>query len=416
MKNIKLPSKLLLLIGLAISILLIFTSKSFATIYTKAIITQDSIQYWVAGNLFSRGGNPYDLSSVLRIQTELGKQLGHIQNIPMMLYPPWVLPILAPFGLISYSISYFAWLLINLVIILITFEIAWRIYRGPKEKKRLALLVVITFFPTFFVLVMGHITPVILLGIVGTLYFIEKSPSNTMTNMVAGAFAALTTLKPQLTYLFLITIFVWSIYQRRWFVLLGTALTIAVLSLIAMFIIPQIFYQYLIAISDYPLGSWPTPTFGAILRRIMGWDLFWIQFIPSILGLGWLTYYLKNHLRDWSWSYKTPIILLVSIVTSSYAWTYDMVILVIPLIFILVRLIKFGYSRSSLIILIIYIIVNIVVWTLHMNFFLLLFKLDDSFFFWYGFVLLILYITGFSITQNYKNKHNNVSKLDNYPQ
>ena len=106
MKNIKLPSKLLLLIGLAISILLILSSKSFSAIYTEAIVTQDSIQYWVAGNLFSQGVNPYDLSVVLRIQTELGKQLGNIPNIPMMLYPPWVLPILAPFGLISYSISY----------------------------------------------------------------------------------------------------------------------------------------------------------------------------------------------------------------------------------------------------------------------------------------------------------------------
>jgi hypothetical protein len=353
---------------------------------------------------------------VLRIQTELGKQLGQIQNIPMMLYPPWVLPILAPVGLIPYSISYLAWLLLNLVSILITFEIAWRIYRGPKEKKRLALLIVITFFPTFFVLTMGHITPVILLGIVGFLYFVEKSPSNSLAYMVAGAFAALTTLKPQLTYLFLITIFAWTIYQRRWFVLLGTTLTILVLSIIALIINPQIFNQYLIAISEYPVGSWPTPTFGTILRRIMGWNLFWLQFIPSILGLGWLALYLKNHLKEWCWSCETPIILLVSIVTSSYVWTYDMVILVIPLIFILVRFIKFGYSRSSLIILIIFIIINIIVWTLHMNFFLLLFTLDDSFFFWYGLVLLILYIASFSITQNYKNKHNNVSKLDNYPQ
>ena len=47
----------------------------------------------------------------------------------------------------------------------------------------------------------------------------------------------------------------------------------------------------------------------------------------GVAGVLWLVYYWQRHKHSWNWTERLPILLLVSVATSAYAWTFDQVVL-----------------------------------------------------------------------------------------
>ena len=171
----------------------------------------------------------------------------------------------------------------------------------------------------------GQITFLLLLGIVGFLYFIVIKRND----WLAGISLALVLIKPQVVFLFWIALLFWVIQQRRWLIPISTSITILSLTLIAMAFNPQIIKQYFGMLQTYQISDWAIPTIGSYLHFFwLGLAKFWLQFLPSILGGIWFIYYWYRHHESWNWSDELPIILLVSLLTSPYSWTYDLVILI----------------------------------------------------------------------------------------
>jgi hypothetical protein len=96
-----------------------------------------------------------------------------------------------------------------------------------------------------------------------------------------------------------------------------------------------------------------------LLRLIFGIDKDWLQILPSLIGIIWIFFYWGKNRDAWDWYRETPLLLLVSFAFSPYMWTYDMVILVIPLIYICILFITTGITLSSIISTTIYIVLNI---------------------------------------------------------
>lgn len=352
----------------------------------------DTVSYWATGKLILRGDNPYSAEEVLLIQSEIKElQTSPLNEISMNLYPPWTIPFTIPLGLFEYSTSRLLWLLFHLLIIVICVKTIWSLYGGSSKMLYLSYLVTFLFTPTIFVLMIGHNSPLILLGTVGFLYFTQKSKATPWNYFLAGASVSLATSRPQILYLLFFALLLWIINKRTWLVLFGGFIMITMLTLISIAYDPQVINHYWITFSNYKFGTWATPTIGQFLRLIFGLEKEWLQILPVTFGFAWLFYYWRKHQKTWDWLEQMPILLFVSVITSPYVWTYDLVVLLIPVIALMANISRLRFSWQSALIISVFILINIIVLYSHLIY-------EDFWFVWFSPVLLIWYLIGKKIT------------------
>lgn len=294
----------------------------------------DFVEYWSSGRLNITGGNPYDPEQMLTMELSAG---WNENEALMMLNPPWVLSYAMFFGIFNYTFSRFLCYLIQTCIIFLCSILIWRIYHGDKRSEWMSWIIAFSFGPTLHALKSGQVTILVFGGSVGFLYFLSKK-----SDFWAGILASLTLFKPHLLYLFVLIVIIWSISHRRYYVLIGM-LTGLITSLgVALFINPQILSQYIYMMKSYPLENWMTPTLGAYLRLLIGPDKFYLQFIPSIIGIVcFMAYWIRRH-QSFDWITNLPLIILISIATSPYGWILDSTVSVFSVILIAVL---FNYSH-----------------------------------------------------------------------
>ena len=287
------------------------------------IPVDDFVRYWAAGRLNLNGDNPYDPALIEQLQTEAGGQAPESGIMPIMLNPPWALPLTMLFGWLDYPLSRLAWLMVNIALLLLCAEALWNYYDCPRRLRWVSWLVVFLFAPTISVLEKGQITPILLVGITGFIYFTEKRPNA----WLAGISLALTTIKPQLIYLFGLSLLLWIIQKREWKVLVRAIACVFTLGAIAVAFNPSVYAEYIYAMRFYPTSEWATPTIGTHLRYWIDLDKTWLQLIPLLIGFAFLARFRRKQGTVWDWHKETPWLLMVSLATTPYAWTYDLVLL-----------------------------------------------------------------------------------------
>ncbi len=285
----------------------------------------DFISSWAAGRLNVRGGNPYDADQVLGVQWTVGWR----ERIPYRVwYPPWILPLLMPFGVLPYTVGRVCWFAVNMAALVFCAGFLWRYYGGDARLTPLSWIVLVTFWPALTDVRTGQISALILLGLVAFLKFEAGGLA-----IAAGALLPLATIKPPLLHLFWVALLLWSIRMRQWGVLLAAAGSTAALLGVAAACNPAVVSQFLhMATHDAPRIL--VSTLGSLLRLAgmasTGVDRFWLQFVPSLFGLAWLVGHWRRHRCSWRWRERMPAILIASLVTTSYGWIYDDVVLLVP--------------------------------------------------------------------------------------
>ncbi|MFH1312000.1 MAG: glycosyltransferase family 87 protein [Candidatus Eisenbacteria bacterium] len=303
---------------------------------SSRISGQDYSQFWAAGRLNRSGENPYDPVKINAIKSHLSGLEEAPRVVAIAYNPPWTLPIFMLFSLVEYTLSRLLWLMLSIVIMIYCANRTWRAYGGSERLRWVPLLVAFTLGPTYLLLRQGQLTPLVLLGIVGFLYQIEFKSND----WLAGAFAALVSIKPQLFFLFWIALVFWVVHRKRWRVLLGLGLTLGISTLIAAAFDKSLLSQYLPTVLNYSPTVWFTPTIGSYLRMLFGLENLWLQFIPPVAGILWFGVRWKNHHAHWRWSAEMPSLLFISLLTMSYGWTYDYVLLyaaIIPMASVMIR-------------------------------------------------------------------------------
>lgn len=342
----------------------------------------DFVEYWSAGYLNRIGKNPYGLKELKELQI----QLGWTYPEPLVAWnPPWSISLMMLFSLLPYPVMRAIWLVFSTAVVLLSAEKSRHLYNVPFKSRRSALLAGITFSPVFFNLLLGQITPLVLLGYIGFFILSESAERNRQKGLAAGACLALTAIKPQLLYLFFFLVFLWSISRRNGVLLLGFFITLFASSLIVLPFNPGVFRQYLIALSDYPPNYWATPTLGYYLREWFGLRQFWLQFLPALPGLVWMGYYWHRNRASWNWKIELPIVTLVSLLTASYTWLHDLIILVPVVVLMMFWFNQRPRSVSRMVLFLLYWVANIAYLILH-------FQWDDSRFIWFTPLILLLYL------------------------
>lgn len=280
----------------------------------------DYVEYWTAARLNMTGGNPYDPDQMEALQ----RQIGRAEQVPIMMWnPPWTLALLMPLSLFAYPSSRLLWLLLNLGAVMWCAGWLWTCYGGAPEKRWVAWLAAFTFGPLLHAIKAGQISPLLLLGVAAFFFFVSKG-----WEWAAGASLILCTFKPHLVYLVGLAVFLWAVHQRRWRVLVGAAAALVIAMGVAWLVNPALVSQYRHALAHYPPEQWATPTLGGVLRLVLGTERFWLQFLPSAVGAVWMVAYWLRHRGEWRWARRLPVVLLVSVVTAAYGWTFDQVVLI----------------------------------------------------------------------------------------
>ncbi|MCC7352702.1 MAG: DUF2029 domain-containing protein [Anaerolineae bacterium] len=346
---------------------------------------RDIVQYWAAGHLLLAGGNPY-MPSPEELRS-LPQASIWIQDTLVITWSlPWTLFFVIPLGFLDYVAASLLYALLTVVLVIACASVLWRLYGGPAKRQWLALLVAFSFFPTLGALAVGQISPLILTGLVGFLFFARRKEW-----WLAGACSVLVAIKPHLLYLFWLALLLWIVRQRRWPVLGGGLLAGAVATAIPVLINPSVLGYYLDNWASRPPGQWATPTLGTLLRMLSSKplavnDSLWPLFVPILLGLLWFIPHWWRHRDAWDWAEQTPLLLLVSFVTAPFGWVLDQVVLLPAAIQAAVWVLHEARPRVRTAALIGYLAINVPPWLMAMR------RTDQFWYIWIAPALLLGYL------------------------
>ena len=294
--------------------------------------TADWRAYWSASQLARAGENPYDEAKLRAVERTVG--LGENDLTVRMWNPPWVLAALAPVTLLPFFASAKLWMILNLASMLICATVVWKIVAIPSNRERFAVSWAATaaFVPLLFMLHMGQISGILLIGVVGFLACMERGRS-----AGAGAFLALTLIKPHVVHLVWIAAIWWMIREREWNFALGTSTVLGSATACLAIFAPKSIEGYRRILQHPPL-FYRTPTVGGILREIAFQDRPGIP-IAFALASGvifLMILILKRPILVWKRDLGP--ILLASIPSAAYGWCFDQAVLLIPYLMIVARL------------------------------------------------------------------------------
>jgi len=292
----------------------------------------DFTEYWAAGRLLLQGENPYDPVQMGAMQRALGRP-----NVnPLLMYnPPWTLSVLLPFAVLSYGLGKLAWILFQGAALLFSVDRLWQLYGGDPRLRWLAWGLGVSFVPVLFALNEGQLMPLVLLGLVAFLEFVDHQHGGW-----AGAALVVASFKPQLLYLLLLAVLCWVVSRHQWKVIWGGLGGLAAMLVIPAALRPQLIPEYLYFVLHEPLSRWAPPTLGTLLRLWWGHEHFWLQFMPVLIGLAWFIWLWSSERQHWDWRKHLPRLLLASMTLNAYGWVHDQTILLIAVIAMAVPLIQ----------------------------------------------------------------------------
>jgi hypothetical protein len=279
---------------------------------------RDSIAYWAAGELLVHHRNPYSVPDVLALQ----RSQGYVGQKPLMMRPmPWSLWIFLPLGVLSVYWGWVVWTAILVACLVLSVRICWRLYgQGPKPPAAFTLAAYL-FAPVAGCLVGGAMGMVLLLGIALFLYFEPEHP------FWAGVALLIPMAKPHIFGLLWPILAVWVLTRRKWLVGGGAGTALIAGCGIALVFDPHIFQHYRAMMHDQAIQNEFIPALSGMVRVLFFRRFFWVQFVPLALGFAWSAGYYWQNRQEWNWRAHGPAIMVVSLLTTPYAWMTDEVVL-----------------------------------------------------------------------------------------
>jgi len=323
----------------------------------------DYVQYWSAGRQLLDGRNPYDADELIVIQRAMFA--GHRKTV-MMWNPPWTLPLTLPFASLPWRPAQFLWIGLQLAAVLLSADLLWRVLGGELRFRWISWLVALSFTPTLFLLVLGQISGLLLLGVAGFLFYLQRDRP-----IAAGCCASLCAIKPHLLALFGLTLLLEATHQRavRRAIVAGTGV-LAICSALPLIWNPHVWEQYFEATQKPPSETLETmrqfehPTPGYLLRELIPGEPFEAQFIPLGLAVLATAGYWLSHRSSWQWERIMPPLVLAAILTAAYgAWAFDLVLLLVPVVQMAVWLSYSGNKAFIACAIAVYLILNGIVLT-----------------------------------------------------
>jgi hypothetical protein len=282
------------------------------------VATRDSIQYWATGKRLIHRQNPY---SVEDVQT-LERGEGYPANRPLMFRcPPWALWMTILPGLFSSYWAWVVWLAVLLSCLVTAMRMCWTIYGDQGRPSAVFVATAYLFAPVAACLVAGQLGLLLLLGIALFLRFESNRP------FLAGAALILPMAKPHILALLWPMLVLWAVSRREWSLLVGAGSTFLLALGVAFAFDPSVFAQYRAMLQQQAIQNEFIPALSGMIRVLFFRRFFWVQFVPLGLGFAWSAWYYLANRQSWDWRVDGPAVLVLSLLTTPYAWMTDEVVL-----------------------------------------------------------------------------------------
>ncbi len=266
-----------------------FTYARFTSRYTGA---NDLYPRWVGTCALLREGlNPYSEKATLRIQQGIyGRAARPGEDQVAFAYPLYASLLVSPLCLTTnYPLVQAIWLWVSLgaVVIATALSIQTVGWRPSLATTALMLLWSILMYHSFRALVLGQLAVFVLLALALTLWAMRRGYDGW-----AGAFLALTMVKPQMVYLAVPWVLLWTAGKRRWRVGGGFAIASLLLVLVPMALVPSWVPDFLHQAFTYPSYTVYGSLTWIVVRHVLGLgrtaEIGFQVFLAAIaLGLSW---------------------------------------------------------------------------------------------------------------------------------
>lgn len=313
-------------------------------LYTSTLFIQretfDLGRLWKSGELILKGENPFNLPLSYTYNNDF---FFTTTKEPAFFWPPfWLFPFVF-FSFFTYTVAKQLFTFCQIaVIVWSTFEAMnlFPLNRKLNESTLFTLVLIATAIP------LGGIVNgiywsspswLILLGIMGTLKFIEHKKYDWIT----GAFMYLIGIKIQIGLTLIILISIWALRNKRNTILYSFFTVLFVGTGWLIFLYPDLFHEYHKVLSDTDLGRFTTASIISALRtmypsEVSRWMLFvpfYLVFIASII-VGVTKVKSVANLRE-----SICLFIPISLAFAPYAWAHDSMIL-LPSLFWVVQIVN----------------------------------------------------------------------------
>lgn len=335
---------------------------------------RDLQAYWSSSYLFANGE---DFSDPLR--------LGEIEHTLTTRDEPetlnsWFSPIgnvvLLPFTWVPFARAVFYWLILNILVLFCSTLLLW----GDTDSRTwIPLLAVFSFSMTVFSLIFGQIN---FLEVLGLALFLSLSRSN--QPYLAGASLVLTTIKPHLVILTLPILLLDLLRKKEWKILTGFAAGSIFCIVILFALYPPWIQSFIKVITSGMSDFRETPTMSGLLillgNKAIGKAIWPVALLASIL------WWLKSG-TTWDRRRFIDLSLAVGLIVSPIGWSYDQIMLILPILSLLAWAVKAEVPKSlSIIVVALLILTNLLAYLQRSL------TPSDVWFFWIPFVVLGLYL------------------------
>ena len=326
----------------------------------------DLIEYWSSAKLlFSNGQSPYSVQALLEVQSQIYTIKDYEQGVfPIIMWnPPFIFIFIFAFSLINFPSLIYIWFLASILIFLIgitkIIDLLSQYFEVKKITKYILYCSIIAFYPFSLGLFYGQITPILFISYIFFLfsYFNLEDINNKIKNdsYLGGILLSITLIKPHILYLNYLYILVYSFKSRNYKTIVAFFISASFLALFPMIFVKNIWESWYLFISKSPPIYWKTPTIGSFLQEIviedkLNLNMHLIRVLPSLFCFPAVLFYLIFKKHD-NYNIKTFLLLTpLSLISSSYGWVYDQILLLPTLIFLLIPLIKTNslYKISNL--------------------------------------------------------------------
>lgn len=380
MKQSNKTGLILLLALVGLYLLLCAIPKPFSGQITKV----DFQIYWAAAHLLSQSENFSDPERLFQLQHELTGWDEDTAQLRMTWNPPWLLTFLLPLTWLSFERASWVWFVNNILMVFGSVVLLWQLY-AQKAKTQLwvwlGILLAFFFIPTLTTLFIGQISTLVLFGLVGFWYCWRRGWA-----VPAGIFLALTTIKPHLVYLALSILLLELWWQRQWRVLAAFGLTLVLGTAVVFALRPTFMGEYLATFLWGNLSERTVPTLGFALSQLTGRSQFRFMGL-LILPIVLLVWGSGRRRAATNWAIWLPSLVILSVITAPFGWSFDQVVLLVAVQPILVWLVAGELGRVPAgIILFFYLLTNALAFNQRLQ------GVRDDAFFWFPIAIGLLYL------------------------